>query len=271
MKFKEMAILFIKGLSMGIADIIPGVSGGTIALITGIYERFILAIKSIRPTRKIKTIDLGFLLPLAFGISMAFLAMSRLMEYLLTSQGAFVYSFFFGLILASAGFIYKQTGGLNLRYLVSGAVGFIFSFLLIGLGTLEASHSLPVLFGSGLIAICAMMLPGISGAFILLMLGQYEYMLSALNALSYAEIAVFLAGGFVGLVTFSRVIAHLLKKYEKMTLIFLTGLMLGGLRLPYNKMAGGSIPLMAIFLVLGVVIVIVLEKKTKQMVQFSSK
>lgn len=266
MKLKEAVILFIKGIFMGIADIIPGVSGGTIALITGIYERFIFAIKSLKPTTKIKTIDWGTLIPVGLGIAAAFIAMSKIMAYLLESQGPFVYSFFFGLILASAGYIYKHIKSLEPKHIVAGVLGFILSFMIIGIGSLDASHSPLVIFLSGFVAICAMMLPGISGAFILLMLGQYEYMLAALNSLSYTEIGVFLIGALAGLVTFSRVIAYLLKNHEHITLAFLTGLMLGGLRLPYNKMVEGeSVLLMGLFLVIGIVVVVILEKKTKQM------
>jgi putative membrane protein len=266
MKPKELLVFYVKGLLMGIADIIPGVSGGTIALITGIYERFIFAIKSIRPTSDLRKIDWGLLLPLGLGIATSFLAMSMVMGFLLEAHTALVYAFFFGLILASAGFICKHIDAFHPKHLLAGSLGFLLSFLLVGLGVLEASHSLLFIFVSGALAICAMMLPGISGAFILLTLGQYEYMLDALKTFRMAEIGIFLGGILVGLVTFSRVISYLLKNHEHPTLAFLTGLMLGGLRLPYERMAGGdSIPLMLLFLALGAALVIVLERKTRQL------
>lgn len=280
MNLKEAIIFYIKGIFMGIADIIPGVSGGTVALITGIYERFIFAIKSLSPAflgplaksdlrssvQKFREMDWGLLLPLGLGIATSFLAVSKVMGYLLDVYSALVYAFFFGLILASASYIYKHIDAFHPKHILMGFLGFLFSFMLVGLGFLEASHSLPIIFFAGALAICAMMLPGISGAFILLLIGQYEYMLSALNNLRTTEMGIFLTGALAGLVTFSRVIAYLLKHHEHVTLAFLTGLMLGGLRLPYERMSlGDSLPLMGLFLVSGVAIVVVLEKKTRQL------
>lgn len=262
---------------MGIADIIPGVSGGTIALITGIYERLISAISSInklilKPLSKLQfkeafqnilKVDFALLVPLAIGIGIAFLALAHLMEYLLLNWTGITYAFFFGLILSSAIFVYKQASKNHKRNFPFGILGLIFAFWFVGLNAFASSHSLLILFFSGAIAICAMILPGISGSFILVLLGQYEFMISALKNLVVDKIAVFMAGALIGILSFSKLLEWLLKKYKSQTMSFLTGIMIGSLRLPFSKLDLG-IP--AIFIeilvaIIGFGLVFILERK----------
>lgn len=237
---------------MGLADIVPGVSGGTIALITGIYGRLISAITSIDPKsalylgqgnfrkfkEKLKEIDFQFLFPLIIGIGLAFLAASRVILVGLNQFPAFTYSFFFGLILASAFLIYKRIGKKDhFSTFAIGGLGFLSAFLIVGQESANLSHSFPIIFLAGFIAICAMILPGISGSFMLLLIGQYEFMLSALHGFpsTYSVLIVFLTGAVISILSFSRVLSYLLENYRVYTLSFLAGLMLGALRLPFSK------------------------------------
>jgi len=237
---------------MGTADVIPGVSGGTIALITGIYERLIHAIskidfrfilyllegdiKSFKENIK-KEIDFQLFVPLLLGIGLAILTMSKVISFLLVNYTALTYAFFFGLILASANFVYKHVDAFSLKNIVFLIIGFIFALLFVGLNPIQANHSLPVIFLSGTVAICAMILPGISGAFILLLLNQYEYMIKILNNFQVLEIITFGFGALIGILSFSRILDFLLNNHKSITMAFLVGLMLGTLRLPYQKIA----------------------------------
>lgn len=266
MKLREELEFFFKGLGMGLADIVPGVSGGTIALITGIYERLIQAIESV-DLRKIKKIDYRFLVPLGLGIIVAFLLASKVILFLLNNYQSYIFAFFFGLILASAVMIYKRTAGFNRETVLFLVLGFLFAFFFVGLEPLGMVHTSPMLFVSGFLAICAMLLPGVSGSFLLLFLGQYKYMLAALQNIGsqYIDIAVFLAGAGLSLFSFSRLIGWLLKNQESKTLSFLTGLMVGALRLPVSKITVTLNPfntlLILVFGVVGVGIVFLAEEK----------
>jgi len=273
---KESLLIFLRGMFMGIADVIPGVSGGTVALITGIYARLIFAIRGINlrflayllkgDAKKAKqdflSMDFGLLIPLTMGIVIAFLIFSRVIRFLLTAFPANTYAFFFGLILASAVFVYRHVGGIDYKIIACGVCGGLFAFMFIGLESLQASHSLPVIFSSGMIAICAMILPGISGAFILFFLGQYEYMLAALHGLDLPVIGVFLIGALIGLFSMARVLGYLLHSHKSVTMAFLVGLMLGALRLPYQNIVSNAfhLPLVLVSGAAGFFAVIVLEK-----------
>lgn len=258
---KEKFVLFVKGAFMGMADIVPGVSGGTIALITGIYERLIEAIESIK-LRSPGDIDLGFLVPLGLGVAISFLLVSRVILFLVSSYEGPVYSFFFGLILASAIVVYRRTSKLDLKDLTFSVFGFVVAFLVVGLEYFQLFHSPAVLFLSGFLAICAMLLPGVSGSFVLLLLGQYEYMLGAIHNFQaqYLEIVVFLGGCFTSLFAFSRFIGWLLENHENLTFSFLVGLMLGALRLPVAKISSyGSLGVIVPG-VFGLLVVLSLEE-----------
>ncbi len=273
---KESRIIFLKGLFMGIADIIPGISGGTIALITGIYERLVHSISKIdfkfvgyllkgdfgEAKKNICEIDFKLFIPLVSGIGLAFLFMSNIIYFLLQNVTALTYAFFFGLIAASAVLLYKRGHCTSVKNISFSIIGFIFAFLFTGfVGVLHIGHSLPVIFISGTLAICAMILPGISGAFILLFLNQYEHMLFVLKNLQILEIFTFCFGGLFGILCFSRVLDYALRKYESVIMSFLIGLMLGALRLPYQNIVStmDSVLPVLISVVLGFSIVFIPE------------
>ena len=276
MRVKETLIIFLKGLFMGIADIIPGVSGGTIALITGIYIRLVRAISGINlrfvsslvrgdfegARKSIGEIDFPLFIPLLAGIGLAIFLMSNLIDYLLQNFEASTYAFFFGLILASAVLLYRKIGGLSLKIMIFSIAGFLTGFFLAGLATQQIGHSLPIIFLSGMIAICAMILPGISGAFMLLFLGMYDYMIDVLKNLQFLEIFIFIFGALIGILAFSRVLNYILRKYESITISFLIGLMLGALRLLYDNIAStmDSMTHVVVSGLLGFFIILILIK-----------
>jgi len=257
-KISEILFLFLKGLAMGSADIIPGVSGGTIALITGIYERFVFALESINihflyyfilgfkdktNFKKAKdsffSIDFLFLIPLVLGIVCAFLTLANIIGFLLETVPTQTFAFFFGLIFASAFYVYYMHKKLFTRSsLLFIGLGILIGFLIVGLESIQLSHSLVMIFASGIISFCAMILPGLSGAFILLVLGQYEFLLSVLRDLTHFEFGMILFvfaygfGGIIGLLGFSKVLSFLFSKYKSATIAFITGLMIGALRKP---------------------------------------
>ena len=279
--FKEMILIFLRGLFMGSADIVPGVSGGTIALITGIYERLIFAISSIKfsfikpllkgnlsdfKTKLIEEIDFELFIPLALGIGIAFITLAKVISYLLDTHTAYTFSFFLGLILASAYILYTKLDDLNIKLIVITAIGIILSYIFVGLNPIATNHSLIVIFISGLIAICAMILPGISGSFLLLLLGQYQYMLNALNSKNLIEIFVFCIGALIGILGFSKLLNYLLEKYESATMAFLIGIMLGTLRLPVIKITEnmtGSWIVCVVLAIIAFALIFVIEKKFK--------
>jgi len=251
---REHAGIYLRGLAMGACDIVPGVSGGTIALITGIYERLVGAIGSIDPAlakhllqgdfrsfrADLEQIDIPFLVVLLAGIGTAFLLMSRVILSLLTYHAVETYSFFLGLIIASAVAIFLEIRSPNAGTLAFLAVGTGAGYLLGGLGNFDAGHSLPVLFLTGMAALCAMILPGISGAYITLVLNQYEFMLEALRSFSLPEIFAYIAGGVAGLLLFTKALKYLLATYHGAMLALLTGLMLGSARMLWEKGAAAG-------------------------------
>lgn len=277
----ETFLIFLRGLFMGSADIIPGVSGGTIALITGIYERLINAISRINfkfvlylfkgdfkkfKQSLVEEIDFALFIPLLLGIGIAVLTMSKVISFLLVTYPAATFAFFFGLILASAIFVYKHVDELNLKNIVFLIIGFIFAIIFVGLNPIQANHSLPIIFISGAIAICAMILPGISGAFMLLLLNQYEYMINVLNHMQFVEIITFCLGALIGILSFSRFLNYLLKHHKSVTMAFLVGLMIGTLRLPYEKIAfSNESPIVIVVVaIIGFILVFLLERQFEQ-------
>jgi len=249
MKFKKIIRWFIEGVVMGLANITPGVSGGTMALLMGIYERLINGINTIpfrgflslirgdRDTfmKKVGSIDYEFLSPLILGIASATLILARLIGTFLDDYQAMTFAFFFGLILASAGTLYHRIDHLDITIITSGIFGFLVAFYIVGLSPFRANHSLPIIFFSGLLSIPTMILPGISGSFVLIILQQYEYLLNALNSLDMIVIFVFMSGAVTGLFSFAKLLGVLLEKHKMATLVFLFGLILGGLRAPVTR------------------------------------
>ena len=229
---------------MGSADVIPGVSGGTIALITGIYEELIQAIRSIDTAmlKKILKSDfkgalahvhIRFLMSVFVGIGIAILSLARLMNYLLHHQPVYTWSLFFGLIVASIFVVGRQINNWGGIAGISFIAGTAAATLIVSLIPVATPESLWFIFLCGLVAICAMILPGISGAFILLILGKYEFITATLKNPFLAHnaliIAVFGSGCVIGLLGFSRVLNFLLQRFHNLTIAFLTGLMTGSL------------------------------------------
>jgi len=249
---KTKLILASKGAAMGIADIIPGVSGGTIAFISGIYEHLISAIYSVKPVHALSALKLilffwhrqhrkqalsslleihwSFLLPLFSGAIAAILLMSRIIPYLLEYYPFYMYSLFFGLIACSIPLVYKKMDR-DLKSFCLLAVFAVMMFVLMGFTSgFSGSTNLWYVFISGVIAISAMILPGISGSYILLLLGQYTLVLDALRQKDLIFLAVFISGLVIGILSFARVLKYLLKQHHSATFASLTGIMLGSLR-----------------------------------------
>jgi len=251
--------IFLKGLFMGSADIIPGVSGGTIAFITGIYDDFVNALRSIqfhflifllrsladtsnlqKAKKSFLSIHFSFLIPLVFGIAVAFVGLAHMIGFFLENHATYTYGFFFGLISASAGYVFlSNKNEFNLKTILFSILGLVIGYLLVGFQSIHMDHSLPILFFSGCISFLAMILPGISGAFILLLIGQYDFLLSVLRGLTRFQwenmpfAVAYLLGGVVGLLVFSRFLGYLLQKHRGVTLGFILGLMIGSLRKPF--------------------------------------
>lgn len=242
---RSAALLCGKGFCMGGADIIPGVSGGTIAFITGIYFQLVDAIRSFDMTfvRKLMkgevagalaSVHLRFIICLLSGILLAIVSMARVMNYMLHTHPVEIWSLFFGLICASIYVVGREIKPFDTASAGWILLGAFFSYALVGMIPVSTPETLPFIFLCGSIAICAMILPGISGAFLLLMLGKYEYVTRALKNPFVAEnmsiILVFSAGACAGIVLFSRLLHYLLNKYEAATISVLTGFMVGALR-----------------------------------------
>jgi putative membrane protein len=241
---KKAGVLSLKGLCMGSADVIPGVSGGTIALVTGIYEDLIGALKSLDATMVKKALDfdlkgalacvhIRFLLSLFVGIGIAIISLARLMNFLLNHYPVFTWSLFFGLILASILVISRQVATWGPRTGISLVVGTVFAAFIVNLIPVTTPEALWFILLCGIIAICAMILPGISGAFILLILGKYEFITATLKnpflPQNLTIIIVFCLGCLIGLLSFSRLLDYLLINFRQLTMAFLTGLMVGSI------------------------------------------
>ncbi|ELZ86153.1 hypothetical protein C453_10058 [Haloferax elongans ATCC BAA-1513] len=275
-------ILYLKGVCMGTADAVPGVSGGTIALITGIYERLISALTAITPARiqrvlsgiastrredalsALREIDVGFLLVLGAGIATAVITVTRVLDTAIDQYPVITFGFFFGLIGASAVVLYAQVSLDGPRQLAAAAAGFLLAFFASGTAGTALGHSPPATMFAGAIAVSAMILPGISGSLLLLLLGQYEFMTGTLKTFVDALLDVvtggpvaalvepgaivvaFISGALVGLFTIAHAVRWALEHYRRATLAFLVSLIVGALRAPIvkasEKLAEGNQP-----------------------------
>lgn len=226
---------------MGSADIVPGVSGGTIAFIFGIYEELIFSIKKLsgetlrlflkgKFLEAYKSVPFGFLVPLGIGIVTAFLALSRLLTYLLANHPVMVWSFFFGLIVASILIVRKRVVTWDTHDIAAFLLAAIGAYLVVGAVPVETPATSLAFFASGFIAIIAMILPGISGSFLLVLMGKYEQILYAVVERDIAVLGLVLAGAAVGIAIFSRVLTWLFARHHDIAISVLTGFMLGSLR-----------------------------------------
>jgi len=238
---KKTRSLMFTGFIMGAADIVPGVSGGTIAFIMGIYEELVNSIKIMTGTvpllllrgkirEAFKLIPFKFIIPLAIGIGTALLSLSKLISFLLNRYPSNLWAFFFGLVLASIFIIGKKVSIWNIKNLLAMLFFGFFTYSIMGLIPVETPETLLTIFMSGAIAICAMILPGISGSLLLVMMGKYEQILSAVNRYDVLTIGVFMLGAIFGLAMFSRLLGWLLKKHYNITIAGLIGFMIGSLR-----------------------------------------
>lgn len=253
----------LKGVLMGAADVVPGVSGGTIAFITGIYEELIHSIRQCDLGAVKKLLNGGvapfwdhingrFLLTLVAGILLSVLSLAHLVLYLLESYPVQIWSFFFGLILASTWIILRHVKRWSSNRLAGFGLGVVVSYLITILSPGSIEPTPLIIFLSGMIAICAMILPGISGSFILLLLGMYSFILTAVKELNILTLAIFIGGCILGLLSLSRVLSWAFNHYREMTLAILGGFLLGSLNkvwpwkytLSYRlNSEGGEVPL----------------------------
>jgi putative membrane protein len=239
-KFIDYLVLSLKGIAMGAADVVPGVSGGTIAFISGIYEELITSINNVNISllktfykdgfkAGWKQLNGNFLIALFLGIGISIVSLAKGLKWLLENEPVLLWSFFFGLVLASILFVGKQITKWNLWVVIGLIAGTFLAFYITTLPSLSSNDSYWFLFLAGALAICAMILPGISGAFILVLLGAYGPVLDALNNRDVKTLAIIGCGAIVGILSFSKLLKWLFKHYHNLTLAILTGFIFGSL------------------------------------------
>ncbi len=239
-KITDYLLLYLKGIAMGSADVVPGVSGGTIAFITGIYETLLNSIKSVdrEALGYLKSLDIKglwkhvngkFLLTLIIGIATSVLSLAKIITELLASHPIQVWSFFFGLIIISALIILREIKNWNFGVMLAILIGVAIAYFITSSTPAETPEAPWFLFIAGAFAICAMILPGISGSFILLLFGKYEYILSAIKEMRVMDILFFGLGCVFGILSFARLVSWLFKKYHNATIGVLSGFMIGSL------------------------------------------
>lgn len=238
---RDWVWLFFKGIAMGAADVVPGVSGGTIAFITGIYTRLLNALKSLTPMALSillkegfsafwKAIDGQFLLILFSGVLLSILSLANVISYALEYQPILIWSFFFGLVLASIVYLFRQMSQWRLHEYIAITAGSVLALLIVSLRPAQLPGDWWMLMFAGAIAICAMILPGISGSFILLLMGMYKVFIEALQTLNIMLLLSFVLGCIVGLLGFSHLLSWLLTRYESVMYALLTGFLIGSLK-----------------------------------------
>ena len=239
-RLKDYFIISLKGVAMGAADVVPGVSGGTIAFISGIYEELISSINKVNlNTFKIlkkdgfnamwKSVNGNFLISLLIGIAVSIVSLAKVIRYLLETQPILVWSFFFGLVLASILYVAKQITKWHLGTILLLILGGVLAYYITTLTPQTAEISYPYILFSGALAICAMILPGISGSYILLLLGVYRPVLDAIHEKDLKIIGTLMLGAVVGILSFSRLLKWLFDHYKDLTLATLTGFIIGSL------------------------------------------
>ncbi len=238
---KDFLVNALKGLGMGAANVIPGVSGGTIALITGIFERIINAIKSIdivalrllfkgKIRELLDHIDFYFLLAVFLGMVISVVSLARIFEYLFTNYPVYIWSFFFGLILASLYYVGKTVSKWTFSVILTFIIGASFAIWVSFMNPATSDDSFLYLVLCGIVAICSMILPGLSGSFVLILMGNYELvMIDAVNDANVSVLFPVILGAIFGLVAFSHLLSWIYKKYKNQTIATLTGFILGSL------------------------------------------
>lgn len=231
----------IIGMGIGTANVIPGVSGATIAIITGVFERLIDAVKSFDAAAirllirgKLREfsrhVDLPFLGPLLLGVALAIISLARLLDFLFASYPVYVWAYFFGLILASIYYVGRTVNKWTVMNILLCIFGAAFAIVVTYLNPSVENRNFLYVFGCGVIAICSMILPGISGSFILILMGNYELIvLEAINQFKFSILLPFLAGCGIGLIGFSHMLSWIMKRYKHQTIATLTGFIMGSL------------------------------------------
>lgn len=294
---KEYALLVLKGMGMGAADVVPGVSGGTIAFIVGIYDELIHAIKSINVTtlrllmkgqflEAWRQVNGSFLLAILSGIAISVFSLAKIITWLLLTHPVLVWSFFFGLVLSSTWFVAKDVARWNWKTVLGFVAGTVGAYFITVATPAETPSNLLFVFLCGAIAICAMILPGVSGSFILVLLGKYFYIMDAVKSLRLMVLGAFAAGACIGITTFSRLLSFALTHMRDLTLAILSGFMLGSLNkvwpwketlstytdshgvvkplLEQNVLPNDSVAAAVTLMVVGFLMVYVLEKVSAQ-------
>jgi len=238
---KQKALLFCKGLAMGAADVVPGVSGGTIAFITGIYDELLSSIKNIAQPKTLTILfkegpvacwqhcNATFLVILFAGVGMSLFSLATVISHLLENYPILLWAFFFGLIIASIVHVLKQLPGFATTEAIGVAVGTLVVLWIASVKPGVPPGGLWFVFIAGAIAICAMILPGISGSFLLLLMGMYQLIITAIKDLQLPVLLTFMAGTAVGLLSFSHLLTWLLQRYHRVTFSVLVGFLLGSL------------------------------------------
>lgn len=239
---KDYIGIALRGVAMGASDIVPGVSGGTMAFILGIYEELIDSIRTIgrpefigtavrlRIKEALQILNWPFLLAVGSGIGLAIIVLAPGLEWALENQPVFLWSFFFGLIVGSVITVSRRVGHWKLSVGLGLVVAAVGAYFLVGAVPAQTPDTWWFLMLSGALASCAMILPGISGAFILVLLGKYEFVLNAVNTFDVVSLALIAIGAAIGLVTFAQILSFLFKRYHDVTVAVLIGLMIGSLR-----------------------------------------
>jgi len=238
--FNKYLLLVLRGLGMGAADVVPGVSGGTIAFITGIYEELVYSIKSInleaiklfftgRWKSFWKQINGNFLLAVFAGVFISVLSLAKVLEYLLEHQPILIWSFFFGLILASSYVVSRKIKKWEYPKIVAIVGGIGIAFYITSVTPTTTTDAFWFIILAGAFASCAMILPGISGSFILLLLGKYAFALHAVNERIVVDLMLLGSGALVGIILFANLLSWLLKKHHDITIAVLVGFMIGSL------------------------------------------
>ncbi|OCK42826.1 DUF368 domain-containing protein [Tenacibaculum soleae] len=296
---KDYLVIILKGMAMGAADVVPGVSGGTIAFISGIYEELLNSISNIN-LKLFKTLKKegikaawqqlngNFLASLFVGVFISIISLAKVISWMLISHPILLWSFFFGLVLASIIYIAKQITKWNIITVVLAILGAVLAYYITTLNPMISENSSTLfMFFAGAIAICAMILPGISGSFILVLLGAYKPVLEAVNNRNITTIAAIGAGAIIGLLSFSRILKYLFKNYKNYTLAVLTGFIIGSLnkiwpwkkvltfrtnshgeKVPFNELSispfsyegDSQIIYASALIILGFVLILILEK-----------
>lgn len=300
---KQHLSLFIKGLMMGAADVVPGVSGGTVAFISGIYEELIDSLKRVEPSLLGTLIESGpvtvwkkingnFLLAVFSGVLVSIFSLAKFIALALQNYPILVWAFFFGLVLASAVLLWRQLEAKRWVHYLCVLIGAVLAFVVSKLTPAVVEVTYLKLFLAGAVAVCAMILPGVSGGFLLLMMGLYGTIIEAIRSFDIASIACVGGGAVIGLLAFSHLLSWLLQRFHNQTLALLTGFLFGSLSLiwpwkqtleSYVNSHGDEVPLIqqnvlpwkyealmnnpselglaCLFCVIGLLIVMLLEKK----------